>query len=634
MSTETLSFQAEVREVLNLVIHSLYSNKEIFLRELISNASDACDKLRFEALKDATLYESDPNPRIEVDYNADARTVTIRDNGIGMSRAEVIENIGTIARSGTRRFLEAMGKEQRADANLIGQFGVGFYSAFIVADRVTVATRRAGAPASEGVLWESDGVESYALSAIEKPTRGTEITLHLKADESEFTQSWRLRRLIDSYSKHIAFPVMLRKEPPAKDEKDAGEAKPESAEPQWEQVNKATAMWLRPKSELKAEDYQAFYKDIAHDSDEALSWTHNKVEGRHSYTLLLYLPKKPPFDLVYGNRDERKGLKLYVRRVYIMDAAQELLPPYLRFVRGIVDSDDLPLNVSREILQDNKLLGQMKSACVKRVLDLLEKLSTDEPAQYAEFIKHFGNVLKEGLVDDWSNRERIAKLLRFASTHEGKPEATVSLDDYISRMRPGQEAIYYLTADSFLAAKHSPHLEVLAKKGIECLLLFDRVDDWAMSYLSTYAEKPLRSAAKGELNLDKVEDLVARPENTDSTLDPALAQRIKAVLGDAVGEVRASKRLSNSAAVLVVAEYELPLHVQRLMSQAGQNMTRGGAPALELNMEHKLIQRLAAAEGEVFEDLAKLVHEQALLAEGAQLEDPSGFVQRLNRLLG
>jgi len=632
MSTETLSFQAEVREVLNLVIHSLYSNKEIFLRELVSNASDACDKLRFEALKDAALFESDPNPRIEVDYNSEARTVTIRDNGIGMSRAEVIENIGTIARSGTRRFLEAMGKDQRADANLIGQFGVGFYSAFIVADRVTVATRRAGAPASEGVLWESDGVESYALSGIDKPTRGTEITLHLKTDESEFTQSWRLRRLIDSYSKHIAFPVMLKQEPPAKDEQDSESA--ETAEAGWEQVNKATAMWMRPKSDLTPADYQAFYKDIAHDSDEALSWTHNKVEGRHSYTLLLYLPKKPPFDLVYGNRDERKGLKLYVRRVYIMDAAQELLPPYLRFVRGIVDSDDLPLNVSREILQDNKLLAQIKSACVKRVLDLLDKLAADEPEQFAEFIKHFGNVLKEGLVDDYANRERIAKLLRFASTHEGKPEATVSLDEYIGRMRPGQTAIYYLTADSFLAAKHSPHLEVLAKKGIECLLLHDRVDDWAMSYLSTYAEKPLRSAAKGELELDQVEDLVARPESASSTLDAALATRIKSVLGDAIGEVRASKRLSSSAAVLVVADHDLPLHVQRLMSQAGQNMTRVGAPTLELNLEHKLIQRLAAAEGEVFEDLVRLVHEQTLLSEGAQLEDPSGFVQRLNRLLG
>jgi molecular chaperone HtpG len=632
MSTETLSFQAEVREVLNLVIHSLYSNKEIFLRELVSNASDACDKLRFEALKDAALFEADPNPRIEVDYNSEARTVTIRDNGIGMSRAEVIENIGTIARSGTRRFLEAMGKDQRADANLIGQFGVGFYSAFIVADRVTVATRRAGAPASEGVLWESDGVESYALSGIDKPTRGTEITLHLKTDESEFTQSWRLRRLIDSYSKHIAFPVMLKQEPPAKDEQDSESA--ETAEAGWEQVNKATAMWMRPKSDLTPADYQAFYKDIAHDSDEALSWTHNKVEGRHSYTLLLYLPKKPPFDLVYGNRDERKGLKLYVRRVYIMDAAQELLPPYLRFVRGIVDSDDLPLNVSREILQDNKLLAQIKSACVKRVLDLLDKLAADEPEQFAEFIKHFGNVLKEGLVDDYANRERIAKLLRFASTHDGKPEATVSLDDYISRMRPGQTAIYYLTADSFLAAKHSPHLEVLAKKGIECLLLHDRVDDWAMSYLSTYAEKPLRSAAKGELELDQVEDLVARPESASSTLDAALATRIKSVLGDAIGEVRASKRLSSSAAVLVVADHDLPLHVQRLMSQAGQNMTRAGAPTLELNLEHKLIQRLAAAEGEVFEDLVRLVHEQTLLSEGAQLEDPSGFVQRLNRLLG
>ncbi|MCE5234016.1 MAG: molecular chaperone HtpG [Mizugakiibacter sp.] len=619
-AAETRKFEAEVDQVLHLVTHALYSHKEIFLRELISNASDACDKLRFEALSRPELAQDDAELRIEIHWDPEARTLTVRDNGIGMSREEVIGNIGTIARSGTRRFLESLTGDARRDTQLIGQFGVGFYSAFIVADKVTLTTRRADAPAAEGVRWESTGSGEYSVESVEQPWRGTAITLHLKADEGEFLDGWKLRELIGKYSDHVAFPIRLPKQ---KDGKPADEL---------ETVNHASALWTRPKAELKDEDYQAFYKSLGHGFDDALAWTHNRVEGSQGYTLLLYLPERPPFDAMFNGRDERKGLKLYIRRVFIMDASEQLLPAWLRFVRGVVDSDDLPLNVSRELLQHNRLVAQIRAACVKRTLDLIERLAKDDPEKFKTFYGAFGNTLKEGVADDPAHRERIARLLRFASTRSDGAERTVSLDDYIARMPAGQETIYYLTADTYAAAKGSPQLEALRAKGIEVLLMYDRIDEWMVGYLDSYAGKKLRNAAKGELGSD-VSGADAEARKQAEREAEGLLKKLKDILGERVREVRVSQRLTESPACLALDEYELAPHMQRLLREVGQAVP-ASAPTLEINPRHALLRRL---EGETdaarAEDLALLLLEQAQVAAGAQLDDPAAFVQRVNRVL-
>lgn len=626
MSVETRSFQAEVQQVLHLVIHSLYSHKEIFLRELISNASDALDKLRFAALQRPELNAQGSELRIELELDREARTLTIRDNGIGMSYDEVVDNLGTIARSGTKRFLESLSGDARKDSQLIGQFGVGFYSAFIVADQVEVRSRRADLEAAAGVIWRSEGKGEYAIEQSEREARGTEIVLRLKAEEDEFLSPGRIESLIHKYSDHIGFAIKLWT--PAEGEN----AEPGSGE--WRSVNQASALWTRNKNELKDEDYQSFFQHLTHGSGEALGWSHNRVEGNQSYTLLLYVPKEAPYDLMWGGRDERHGLKLYVRRVYIMDAAEQLLPAYLRFVRGVVDSDDLPLNVSREILQDNKLVSQIRSACIKRTLDFLDKLAQEDKDKYQGFWNAYGHVLKEGLTEDYAHRDKLAKLVRFASTRQEGAAQTVSLDDYIAGMRPNQTEIYYITAESHLAARHSPHLEACRAKGVEVLLLSDRIDEWAIGYLNEYQGKPLVAVSKGELKLDAVEDLVVRPDSQRATLDADFLKRVGEVLGERVREVQAGTRLRESAACLVVERYDMALHTQRLLKQAGQGGGGGGKPALELNPEHALVQRMSnEADPARFEALALLAYEQALLAEGGQLEDPSGFIHRLNSLL-
>ncbi|QKT04672.1 molecular chaperone HtpG [Ectothiorhodospiraceae bacterium 2226] len=611
---ETLSFQTEVTQLLNLMIHSLYSNKEIFLRELISNASDACDKLRFEALGDDALYEGDSELKVWVEVDEKARTVTVRDNGIGMSRQEVVENIGTIASSGTRKFLESLSGDQAKDANLIGQFGVGFYSAFIVADKVTVLTRRAGLGPEHGVRWTSDGEGSYTLETVERAPRGTEVILHLRKGESEFLEPYRLRSIIGKYSEHIPLPIVMKKE-----EGDEEET-----------VNKASALWRRPKSEISEEEYHAFYKHLAHDFQDPLAHVHTRAEGKQSYTTLFYIPQQAPFDL--WDRERRHGIKLYVRRVFIMDDAEQLMPTYLRFVRGLVDSDDLPLNVSREILQHNKLLDTIRGASVKKVLGLLETLARKEPEKYAAFWAEFGRVLKEGPAEDPANREKIAGLLRFASTHADTPEQTVSLDDYIGRMQEGQDKIYYITAETFAAAKHSPHLEVFRKKGIEVLLMSDRVDEWMLSYLSEYQGKPLVSVAKGDLDLGALEEgeEKAKAEAAADEIKDVL-ERLKSALGDKVREVRATHRLTDSPACLVVEQHDMAMSLQKILKQAGHDVP-SVQPVLEVNPEHALVQNLKGA-GERFDDWAQLLFEQALLAEGGQLEDPASFVRRMNALL-
>jgi len=617
-ATETRKFEAEVAQVLHLVTHSLYSHKEIFLRELISNASDACDKLRFESIAHPELVTVGSELHIDVSWDPEARTVTISDNGIGMTRDEVIANIGTIASSGTKRFLEAMSGEQKADARLIGQFGVGFYSAFVVADKVTVRSRHAGAAASEGVQWESDGKGEYSLEQVSLPESGTSVVLHLKADEDEFLKRWQLRSLITKYSDHVAFPIRM---PVEKDDKPTDE---------WETINAASALWTKPKSEISDEDYQSFYKSLGHDFNDALAWTHNRVEGSQSFTTLLYLPSQPPFDLMMGGRDERKGLKLYIKRVFIMDAAEELLPNYLRFVRGVVDADDLPLNVSREILQQNRQLERIKAACVKRVLDLIEKLARDEPEKFATFYKAFGNTLKEGISEDANNRERIAKLLRFASTKGEGTQQTVSLDDYIGRMAIGQEAIWYITADSYAAAFGSPQLEAFKAKGIEVLLMFDRIDEWMIGSLSEYEGKKLKSAAKGDVPLDDADK--AKQEEATKEAEPLL-KKIKELLGDRVGDVKVSARLTDSPSCLALSDYEMAPHLARLLREAGQDMPES-KPTLEINPQHALVKRVESETDEAkAKDLATLLLEQAEISAGAQLPDPSAFVQRMNRVL-
>ena len=617
-TVETRKFEAEVAQVLHLVTHSLYSHKEIFLRGLVSNASDACDKLRFESIGKPELLAGEGELHIDVSWDEAARTITVRDNGIGMTRDEVVANIGTIASSGTRRFLEAMSGEQKADARLIGQFGVGFYSAFVVADKVTVLTRRADAPAGEGVKWESDGKGEYLLEQVELAERGTAVTLHLKADEDEFLKSWQLKSLIRKYSDHVAFPIRV---PVEQDGKPTDE---------WETVNDASALWTKPKSEISDADYVGFYKSLGHDFSDPLAWTHNRVEGSQSFTTLLYIPAQPPFDLMMGGRDERKGLKLYIRRVFIMDAAEELLPNYLRFVRGVVDADDLPLNVSREILQHNRQLERIKAACVKRVLDLIEKLAKDEPEKFATFCKAFGNTLKEGISEDAGNRERIARLLRFASTKGEGAKQAVSLDDYIGRMAVGQDAIWFVTADSYAAAAGSPQLEAFRAKGIEVLLMFDRIDEWMVGYLGEYEGKKLRNVAKGELPLDEAEK--QRQEEVAKEAEPLL-KKLKELLGERVGDVKVSARLTDSPSCLALGDYEMAPHLARLLREAGQDVPEN-KPVLEINPGHPLLKRVEAEADEAkAKDLASLLLEQAEIAAGAPLSDPAAFVQRMNRVL-
>ncbi|HEY5776673.1 MAG TPA: molecular chaperone HtpG, partial [Xanthomonadales bacterium] len=585
--TEKHEFQAEVREVLNLMIHSLYSNREIFLRELISNASDACDKLRFKALQNADLLGGDAELKIEVDIDEKAGLVTIRDNGIGMSRQEVIENIGTIARSGTKKFLENVSENKEFNANLIGQFGVGFYSSFIVADNVTLLTRAAGTKPSEGVRWESDGTGEYSISQVDLPKQGTEVTLHLREDAKEFLSSWKIRSLISKYSDHIGFPIYMKK-PALPEDDETGQAESKS---EWEAVNQSSALWTLQKSEISSDDYQAFYKHVSHDFEDALSWSHNQVEGSQNYTSLLYVPSKAPMDMMM-QRDERRGLRLYVKRVFIMDAAEQLLPHYLRFIRGVVDSDDLPLNVSRELLQENKLVEKIRSAVVRRSLDLLQKLADKEAEKYNTFWDEFGNVLKEGLAEDMGNRERIAKLLRFSSTADASREQRVSLEDYVSRMKEGQDVIWYVTAENRKAAENSPHLEIFRKKGIEVLLMSDRIDEWVMGYFNEFDGKKLRSIAKGDVDLGTDTDATEAEKAEDAQKEPLL-KRLSESLKDEVKEVRASRRLTESASCLVLSEQELALHMRRMLEQAGQTLP-DSKPVLEVNLEHPLLKQAEA----------------------------------------
>jgi molecular chaperone HtpG len=622
---ETLGFQAEVQQLLRLVAHSLYSHKEVFLRELISNASDACDKLRFEALTDSALYENDPDLKIRVSFDKEARTITVTDNGIGMDRQEVIDNIGTIARSGTRQFMQKLTGDQAKDAHLIGQFGVGFYSSFIVADQVTLRTRRAGMGPEHGVLWESNGEGEYTLETIEKPTRGTEVTLHLREDDADLLNEWQLRSIITKYSDHITLPVIM----PVQKYGEDKDAPPKFED---ERINQAAALWARPKQEIKEEEYKEFYKHVGHDFEDPLAWTHNRVEGKLEYTSLLFIPGRAPFDL--WDREQRHGVKLYVQRVFIMDDAEHLMPRYLRFVRGVIDSNDLPLNISREILQSSKVVDGIRAGSVKKVLGLLEDLAANDAEKYGKFWKEFGRVLKEGPAEDYGNRETIARLLRFASTHTDSPEPTVALADYVARMKEGQDKIYYITAESFAAARNSPHLEVFRKKGLEVLLLSDRVDEWLMSHLNEFEGKTFQSVAKGALDLDKIaseEEKQEQKQAEDQFKD--LLARVRGVLGDKVKEVRISARLTDSPACLVVDEYALSAHLERLLRDVGQNVP-ASKPYLELNPHHPLILRLKdEPDAGRFGDWTNLLFEQAVLAEGGQLEDPASFVKRLNGLL-
>ncbi len=618
---ENLQFQTEVNQLLHLMIHSLYSNKEIFLRELISNGSDACDKLRFEAIGNEGLYENDSDLHIEVDYDSEAGTITVRDNGIGMTRDEVISNIGTIARSGTKDFLSKLTGDQIKDAHLIGQFGVGFYSAFIVADKVTLTTRKAGMQASEGVRWESDAQSGYTLEMMDKPARGTEIVLHLKEDEKLLADGWRLRGIIRQYSDHIPLPIKMRKTEEGKQTDE------------WEVVNKANALWTMPKSEISDEQYQEFYKYVSHDWEDALAWSHNRVEGKYEYTSLLYIPSKAPFDLF--DRDSTHGLKLYVQRVFIMeDKEYKLMPRYMRFVRGVLDSNDLPLNVSREILQGNKIIENMKNGSVKKVLGLLESIAADNADKYATFWKEFGKVLKEGPGEDFANREQIAKLLRFSSTLDDSAEQKVALADYIARMKEGQDKIYYITADTHTAAKNSPHLEVFRKRGIEVLLLSDRVDEWLVQHLMEFEGKSLQSVAKGDLDLSKMETEEEKQEQEKIEKEAKnIVEHIKQALGEKVEEVRVSHRLTNSPACIVLNNQDMALYMQQLLKQAGHDMPTT-KPILEVNPTHPLLARMQAeTDDERFAEWSSVLLDQAILAEGGQLEDPAGFVNRLNRLM-
>lgn len=613
---ETLGFQTEVKQLLDIVIHSLYSNKEIFLRELISNASDAADKLRFEALSDDALYEGDTDLKIRVAYDKKDRTVTVSDNGIGMSRSEVVEHIGTIAKSGTQEFLKALTGDQAKDAKLIGQFGVGFYSAFVVADKVTLFSHRAGLGPEHGVRWESDGQGTYTLETLEKSGRGTEIILHLRKGEDEYLDGYRLRSIIHKFSDHISLPILMKAED--KDEEET--------------VNRASALWARPKKEIKKEEYEEFYKHVAHDFEPPLAYVHNRVEGKLEYISLLYLPGRAPFDI--WDRDRLRGIKLYVRRVFIMDDAEQLMPNYLRFVRGVIDSSDLPLNISREILQQSKTIDTIRAASVKKVLRLLEDLSKKEPDKYATFWQQFGKILKEGVIEDTANREQIARLLRFASTHANEEKQDVSLADYIGRMKDGQEKIYYLTAESFKAAKNSAHLEIFRQKGIEALLLSDRIDEWLVMHLPEFEKKPLQSVTQGALDLGKLEtqeDKARREEAAVKHKD--FIERLKKAFGDKVKDVRISHRLTTSAACLVSDSQAMSTNLERILKSVGQEVPTS-QPILEVNSAHAIIEHIMVdTDDKRFSEWAHLLFDQALLAEGGQLDDPAGFVHRMNELL-
>ena len=622
---ETLGFQTEVKQLLHLMIHSLYSNKEIFLRELISNASDATDKLRFEALAKPELLEGGAELKIRVSFDKDAKTVTLEDNGIGMSREDAITHLGTIAKSGTADFMKHLTGDQKKDSHLIGQFGVGFYSAFIVADKVDVYSRRAGSPASEGVHWSSKGEGEFEVATVEKAERGTRIVLHLKAAEDEFADGWRLRNIIKKYSDHIALPIELPKE-------FHGEEKDKPTEVEWETVNRASALWTRPRTEIKDEEYQEFYKHIGHDFENPLSWSHNKVEGKLEYTSLLYTPARAPFDLY--QREAPRGLKLYVQRVFVMDQAESFLPLYLRFLKGVVDSNDLSLNVSREILQKDPIIDSMKSALTKRVLDMLEKLAKNEPEHYKSFWKNFGQVLKEGPAEDFANKEKIAGLLRFASTRTEDGEQSVGLGEYIARMAEGQDKVYYLTGESYAQVKNSPHLEVFRKKGIEVLLLTDRIDEWLMSYLTDFDGKQFVDVARGDLDLGKLdseEDKKAQEEVAKAK--EGLVERLKTALGEQVAEVRVSHRLTDSPAILAIGEQDLGLQMRQILEASGQKVP-DSKPIFEFNPSHPLIEKLdAEADEDRFADLSHILFDQAALAAGDNLKDPAAYVQRLNKLL-
>ena len=618
---ETRGFQSEVKQLLHLMIHSLYSNKEIFLRELISNASDAADKLRFRALSNPDLYEGDGELRVRVSFDKDKRTLTISDNGVGMTRDEVIDHLGTIAKSGTKSFLESLGSDQAKDSQLIGQFGVGFYSAFIVADKVTVRTRAAGEKPENGVFWESAGEGEYTVADITKEDRGTEITLHLREGEDEFLDDWRVRSIISKYSDHIALPVEIEK----REEKDG------ETVISWEKINKAQALWTRNKSEITDEEYKEFYKHIAHDFNDPLTWSHNRVEGKQEYTSLLYIPSQAPWDM--WNRDHKHGLKLYVQRVFIMDDAEQFMPNYLRFVRGLIDSSDLPLNVSREILQDSTVTRNLRNALTKRVLQMLEKLAKDDAEKYQTFWKQFGLVLKEGPAEDMANVETIAKLLRFASTHTDSSAQTVSLEEYISRMKEGQEKIYYITADSYAAAKSSPHLELLRKKGIEVLLLSDRIDEWMMNYLTEFDGKPFQSVSKVDESLEKLADEVDESaKEAEKALTPFI-DRVKALLGERVKDVRLTHRLTDTPAIVSTDADEMSTQMAKLFAAAGQKVPEVKY-IFELNPDHVLVKRAADTEDEAkFSEWVELLLDQALLAERGTLEDPNLFIRRMNQLL-
>ncbi len=618
---ETLGFQAEVKQLLDLMIHSLYSNKEIFLRELISNASDAEDKLRFEALSNSALYEDDSELKIRISYSKEDRTITIADNGIGMSRDEVVENIGTIAKSGTREFFQSLTGDQRKDANLIGQFGVGFYSAFIVADRVTLTTRRAGLPADQGVRWESTGQGDYTLENLDKPGRGTEVTLHLREGEDEFLSGYQLRTIIRKYSDHITLPILM-----------LAETSEEGQEPTEETVNQAAALWARSKNEITKEEYTEFYKHVGHDFTDPLAYVHSRMEGKYEYTLLLYIPARAPFDM--WNRDSRHGVKLYVRRVFIMDDAEKLMPGYLRFVKGVIDSNDLPLNVSREILQHNKIMEGIRAGAVKKVLSMLEDLAANEKEKYATFWKEFGRAFKEGVDEDQSNRDTVARLLRFTTTNSTSETQDVSLDEYISRMKEGQDKIYYLTADTYVAAKSSPLLEIFRKKGIEVLLLSDVVDNWVVGSLTEYQGKQLQSVAKGEMDLTKLEDEQEKEQYEKTATEyKELTERIKTALSEKVKEVRVTNRLTTSPACLVADEFGLDASFERILKAAGQKLP-SSKPIFEINPQHAIINRMREeADQSRFDDWSAILFDQAVLSDGGQLEDPMGYVTRLNELL-
>ena len=624
-NTETRGFETEVTQLLDIMIHSLYSNKDIFLRELISNASDACDRLRFSAISDASLYEEDIELKIKIGYDKDQRTITISDNGIGMTREEVIDHIGTIAKSGTQSFLDSITGDDKKDAKLIGQFGVGFYSSFIVADEVTLRTRKAGQAADQGVEWVSEGKGEYKIGSVDKSDRGTEIILHLREGEDEFLNDWKLRSIITAYSDHIDFPVIMEKTVEADAEVENGETSIEE-----ETVNQASAMWTRTRSEITDDEYREFYKHVAHDFEDPIAWSHNRVEGTNEYTSLLYIPSRAPYDLY--DRESSNGIKLYVQRVFILEDAEKLMPRYLRFVRGLIDSNNLPLNVSREILQGSKVIDSIRSGSVKKILSMLEKIAKNDPEKYQKFWQEFGKVMKEGPAEDFANREKISKLLRFATTHSGDEEQNVSLDDYLGRMQEGQDKIYYIATDSHSAAKNSPHLEIFRKKGIEVLLLSDRVDEWLTSHLMEFEGKKLQSVAKGELDLGKDDESEKALEEKAKSAEKLL-KRMKKALQDKVEDVRVTNRLTDSPACIVLNEQDMAMHMQRLLKEAGHEMP-SSKPILEINPDHPIVKKLDTEKSKKkFADWSDILFDQALLAEGGQLDDPAGFVAKLNQML-